>query len=163
ALTDSVVNVALDEYGLVINRTLKLTALGFLQYDADIANIVGYSGGSTLDQLAATELYAGDNVIYSDGSGRATIDTETITAHMVREAVANLNSASAMPFHGPPRAEGSMTPEPSGSSAYAGVIHPDIALDLREETGSAAWSDPVAYSAADRRWNNELGKFEGVR
>ncbi|MCP3955453.1 MAG: hypothetical protein GY697_25015, partial [Desulfobacterales bacterium] len=47
ALTDSVVNVALDEYGLVINRTLKLTALGFLQYDADIANIVGYSGGST--------------------------------------------------------------------------------------------------------------------
>ncbi|MCP3856729.1 MAG: hypothetical protein GY698_18640 [Actinomycetia bacterium] len=56
-----------------------------------------------------------------------------------------------------------MTPEPSGSSAYAGGIHPDIALDLREETGSAAWSDPVAYSAADRRWNNELGKFEGVR
>ncbi len=59
-----------------------------------------------------------------------------------------------------------MTPDLSmdaAGMAYCGVIHPDISLDLREETGAAAWSDPVAYSAAERRWNGEIGKFEGVR
>ena len=102
------------------------SGLGFLNYDADIANVVGYNGGDSQDQLAADVLYAGTNVLYEGGAAnRAALTTgDEITAHGVRTAVATLRSNSAMGWDG-------MT--------YAGCIHPDVSLDLREEEALDVW------------------------
>jgi N4-gp56 family major capsid protein len=154
ALADSTTSVTLVEQGAAVIPTAKVRATGFVNVDPDIADIVGFNAGISLDTLARTPMLAGTNVRYgrggaTDPTSRATVEHEDeIAAEDVRFVVARLRAANVRTFDG---------------NAYAGIIHPYVAKDLREETGGAAWSDPVNYSDANRRWNGEIGKFEGVR
>ena len=50
------------------------------------------------------------------------------------------------------------------------MIHPDVALDLRAQTGSGAWRVPQEYAGGANAngfnsgiWSGELGNFEGFR
>jgi N4-gp56 family major capsid protein len=43
------------------------------------------------------------------------------------------------------------------------VIHPDVAYDLKQETGDAGWSNAVVHGAPERVWNDEIGKFANIR
>lgn len=67
--------------------------------------------------------------LYSGGAaGRSTITpATTLTAANVRRARVDLVGASVPPTNGP---------------LYWAFIHPDVAYDLRSETGAAAWRDP---------------------
>ena len=51
---------------------------------------------------------------------------------------------------------------PNKGSYYTAYIHPEVSLDLRAETGAAAWRDPHNYSAADNIWAGEIGEYEGA-
>jgi N4-gp56 family major capsid protein len=154
ALADSTTSVTLVEQGAAVIPTAKVRATGFVNVDPDIADIVGFNAGISLDTLARTPMLAGTNVRYgrggaTDPTSRATVEHEDeIASEDVRFVVARLRAANVRTFDG---------------NAYAGIIHPYVAKDLREETGGAGWSDPVNYSDAERRWNGEIGKYEGVR
>lgn len=148
AADDDVVTVTLKEYGAVVKTTAKLRATSFLDIDADVANLVGYNAGLSHDTLARTPLAAGDNVRY--GGSATSRDTVTsaspITANLVRRMRTDLKKASAMPVKG---------------NLYAAFIEPDVAYDLRIETGAAAWRDPHVYSQPEQIWSGEIGAFEG--
>lgn len=152
-LSDSTVTLTLAEYGNAAIATELARNTSYVPLDPILANEIGANAGETMDTLAATALAAATNVIWATGgattpTSNATVDADdTITAHDVRQAVANLRTAKVATREG----------------AYWGFIHPDVSLDLREETGGAAWVDPANYSDATRRWNGEIGKFEGVR
>lgn len=155
ALGDSTVSVTLSEYGNAVIPTAKVRATSFVDVDADVADVVGFNAGISIDTIARTTMSAGTNVRYSTASGetrptaRSQVEQDDeLTAADIRFVTARLRAANVRTFDG---------------NAYAGIIHPYTAVDLREETGTAAWSDPVAYSDAERRWNGEIGKFEGVR
>lgn len=153
ALADGNVTVTLAEYGNAVITTAKLRGTSYLPVDETVANVVGFNAGISIDTVARDVLKAGSNVIYATGgatdpTARNTVEPgDIITAHDVRKVVAQLVGANVATFGG----------------YYAGWIHPDVALDLREETGAAAWRDPHTYSQPGEIWNGEIGEFEKVR
>jgi N4-gp56 family major capsid protein len=148
AITDSQVSLTLAEYGKATITTARLRATSFLPVNQIQAETVGTNAGQSLDLIAANALQVGTNVQYADGSSRVTVTAGSkLTASLVRRAHVIL--------------ERNNTPKWNGY--YMAVIHPDTKLDLREETGAAAWRDPHVYSQPGQIWNNELGEFEGFR
>lgn len=151
---DAQITVTLVEQGNVVNTTAKLRGVSFLGVDADAANIIGYNAGVSLDTIARDVLKAGSNVRYGGGgttlpTARNTIEPEDVlTANNVRRARTDLRGASVMPWP---------------DDYYRAYIHPDVAYDLRRETGAAAWRDPHTYSQPDQIWSGEVGSFEGFR
>lgn len=153
AMSDSQVTVTPAEYGNAVLTTAKIRGTSFANVDRDAVNIVGYNAGISLDTLARDVLKAGTNVTYATGGttdpdARNKIEPEDeLTAHDVRIARVELASANVMDIGG----------------YYTGFIHPDVALDLREETGAASWRDPHTYSQPGEIWRGEVGVFEGIR
>lgn len=150
ALSDSQVTVTLLEYGNAVLTTAKLRGTSFLQVDPDAANIIGYNAGLSQDTLARNVIVAGTNVRYAGAAtSRVTVAaTHILAAANVRRARAELVGASVMPWP---------------DNYYRSYIHPDVALDLRAETGAAAWRDPHTYSQPAEIWSGEIGAFEGFR
>ena len=71
AMSDSQVEVTLNEYGNAVNTTAKLRGTSFLDVDQAAANIVGYNAGISIDTVISDVLAAGTNVIYG-GAGAST-------------------------------------------------------------------------------------------
>lgn len=153
ALSDSQVTLTLVEYGNAVNTTFKVRATSFIALDESLLNLLGYNAGLSMDTIARDVLKAGTNVRYATGgttdpTARNTVEPgDTITSHDIRLVVTDLKAANVADFNG----------------YYAGVIHPHVALDLREETGAAAWRDPHVYSDPKAIYNGEIGEYEGVR
>ena len=153
ALSDSQVTVTLNEYGNAVITTAKLRGTAFLDVDSAAANIVGYNAGSSIDEVVRDVLAAGTNVIYGGGgtttpTSRTTVKAvDIIEANDIRKVTAQLRGANVPTFNG----------------LYMAYIHPDVAYDLRRETGAAAWRDPHVYQDTANIYNAEIGAFEGVR
>ena len=153
ALSDSQVTVTLNEYGNAVITTAKLRGTAFLDVDSAAANIVGYNAGSSIDEVVRDVLAAGTNVIYGGGGTTTPTSRTTVTAddiieaNDIRKVTAQLRGANVPTFNG----------------LYMAYIHPDVAYDLRRETGAAAWRDPHVYSDPSNIYNAEIGAFEGVR
>jgi len=149
ALGDSTVTVTLAEYGNAVTTTAKLRGTSFLNVDADAANIIGYNMANSIDKIVQNVLVAGSNVSYGgDATSTATLAADdTITASLIRKAVASLRGDSA------PTMEGGV---------YVGFIHPDVSYDLREDT---AVTDVIQYQirqdGAGVRMGS-IGTFGGV-
>lgn len=152
-MSDSQVEVTLNEYGNAVNTTAKLRGTSFLDVDSAAANVVGYNAGISIDSVIRDVLAGGSNVVYGGGgtttpSARNNVKAaDIIEANDVRQVVAALRKANAVSFNG----------------MYMGYIHPDVSYDLRRETGVASWRDPHVYSDPANIYNGEVGAFEGVR
>lgn len=151
ALSDSQVTVTLAEYGNAAITTAKVRGTSFIDLDPVVANILGYNAGVSVDTLARDVAKAGSNVRYggaSAGTARnRVLPTDTLRAADVRRVYAELSGANV----------------PTIGGYYAAFIHPDVAYDLRGETGAAAWRDPHTYSQPREIWTGEVGEFEGFR
>ena len=149
ALGDSTVTVTLAEYGNAVTTTAKLRGTSFLNVDADAANIIGYNMANSIDKIVQDVLVAGSNVSYG-GDATATGELaagDTITASLIRQAVASLRGDSA------PTMEGGV---------YVGFIHPDVSYDLREDT---AVTDVIQYQIRQDGFGvrmGSIGTFGGV-
>jgi N4-gp56 family major capsid protein len=153
AMSDSQVTVTLAEYGNAVITTAKLRGTSFLDVDSVAANVVGYNAGISIDSVVRDVLAGGSNVVYGGGgsttpSSRTTVQAEDIIeANDIRKVTAQLRGANVPTFNG----------------LYMAYIHPDVAYDLRKETGAASWRDPHVYSDPANIYNAEIGAFEGVR
>jgi len=149
ALGDSTVTVTLAEYGNAVITTAKLRGTSFLNVDADAANIIGYNMVDSIDKVVSDVANGGTNVSYggSAGSRAAVAAGDIITADKARAAVADLRTASAPGFE---------------NGNYIGMVHPDVAYDLRSETDV---TDIIQYQirqdGASVR-NGSIGVFGGV-
>lgn len=149
AMSDSTVTLTLAEYGNAVTTTALARYTAYIPLDPEVANVVGFNAGESIDTIAGNVLAAGTNVRYATGgaadpTSRTTVDTDDVlTAADIRRALADLRTAAVQ---GP----------------YVGFIHPEVSYDIRGTTGTNAWSDPVAFSAAERRWEGYIGRFEGI-
>lgn len=149
ALGDSTVTVTLLEYGNAVTTTAKLRGTSFLNVDADAANIIGYNMANSLDKLVQNVLVAGSNVAYG-GDATATGELaagDTITAALVRKAVAGLRGDAAPTMDG---------------GYYVGFIHPDVSFDLRALT---AVTDVIQHQIRQDGQGvrqGSIGQFGGV-
>lgn len=148
-LGDSTVTVTLAEYGNAVVTTAKLRGTSFLNVDADAANIIGYNMVDSIDKIVSDVANGGTNVIYGGTrtSRGALTATDIITADKARQAVAELRSANAPGFE---------------NGNYIGMIHPDVAYDLRSETDV---TDVLAFQVrqdASAVRNGSIGVFGGI-
>jgi N4-gp56 family major capsid protein len=149
ALSDvSTVTVTLNEYGNTVLNTRKLGEFAFSDVDPAIANIVAYNMADSIDRLVVSTLITGTNVIYAGTGNTATSGitaTDVIEGEYIRKAVAKMRSANAVPREG---------------MLYAAYMHPEVAHDLRAETGSLSFEDIRKYT--DPNVGNILNATTGV-
>jgi N4-gp56 family major capsid protein len=141
------------EYGNATVTTVRAQVTSFADIDPYQMNQVAYNMRDSLDILVRTELSAGTNVRYgsagsSDPTSTATVAAEdTIASADVRYIVAKLRAAAAQGKRG---------------DKYWCGIHPDVAHDLRAETGSGSWREAHQYAAPGVFWPGEIGEYEGA-
>lgn len=153
ALTDSQVTVTLAEYGNSVMTTALMRGTSFIPLDPMIANVLGFNAGVSIDGAARAIVQAGTNVRYAAGSG---------TAATARNGIVAANTLKAADFR---RAYtdliGNNVPTINGS--YFSMLHPDVAYDIKSESGDLGWRDPKVYSDPQNIYNGEIGEFEGFR
>jgi N4-gp56 family major capsid protein len=152
----STVTVTLAEYGNAGLVTAKLEALALTDVDPALANIISYNCADSIDVLVQNVVAGGTQVLGTSGTNSATISqaptvsaiptSSLISSAAVRYSVAQMRSSNVQPTRG---------------MLYGVTIHPKVSVDLRQETGAAAWRDPHVYSAPDAVWSGEIGQYEG--
>lgn len=148
-LSDSLVTVTPEEYANAVLLTIRIRTDDFLiGFDEDVAELLNWNMIESIDGLVQAVVDAGGTEETVAASEGATVASNELTAALVRKQRAKLKGASVRPWMG---------------GSYGSLIHPDVALDLKSETGEAAWAVPSAYSDASRIWNDEIGKFAGIR
>lgn len=151
-LASSAVTVTPYEYGNAVLLTRKLRAVEMLVgFDPDVSNLINFNMVDSIDRLARNAL---------DDSGFGTLEYVTgttavaqvagsiITAALARKQEAKLRGGSALPMSG---------------SDYLCIIHPDVAYDLKKETGDGGWVSPAVVNNYGAVLNNEIGRFASMR
>lgn len=139
-----------NEYGFGTLRTLKLKNRSMVPLDPIAAELVADHCAKVVDELLQDKMVTGTQVYYAAGTSTGTVTaTSQVTADMIRKAVTKLRANQARPRDG---------------QYYAGVIHPNVAFDIRTQSGQGGWRQPSEYGTDQTKiWTGELGEFEGVR
>ncbi|MEW1547527.1 N4-gp56 family major capsid protein [Streptomyces tsukubensis] len=157
----TIVTLVMQEYGNPVLRTRRLFLTSLTDVDPAIANIIAFNMADSVDVVVQNELRTGTQVIQrkagtvsyvTNGTGSTPAATtmtatDTFNSAIARLAPVKLRANKAMPRRG---------------SLYWCAIHPEVAHDLRAETGAAGWRDPHNYSAVGNIWAGELGTYEGA-
>ncbi len=149
-LSDSLVTVTPQEYGNAVQLTRRIRTDDFLiGFDADVAELLGWNMADTIDTLAQAVVDAGGTEVIVDGSTEATLTAgDVMTVASVRAQRANLASGNVMKWD---------------ASHYGAIIHPDVTVDLKAESGDGGWAATSSYSKPENVWNDEIGTFAGFR
>ena len=149
ALSDvNTVSVTLNEYGNTVLNTRKLGEFAFSDVDPAIANIVAYNMADSIDKVVVQTLIGGTNVLYAGTGNTATSGVATgddFDGALLRQAVAKLRAGNVVPREG---------------MLYACYMHPEVAHDLRSETGALSFEDIRKYT--DPNVGNILNAVTGV-
>jgi N4-gp56 family major capsid protein len=147
-LSDSAVSVTPQEYGNAIIKTIRIRVDDYLVgFDADVASLLSWNLVDTVDTLVQAAVDGGSNESLVAASEAATVAGDVITSSWVRQIRAILRKRNAIPF----------------GNLFVCVINPDVAYDLKEETGDGAWIAPHQYVDTQNIYNDELGTFGGFR
>lgn len=142
--------ITLNEYGVATISTIRLKNFSFSDIDTNQMDQVAYSQRDTLDVLVRDILSAGTNVSYSGTGNAATADVaagDVIVSDDVRKSVTALRVAGAAGKRG---------------DTYWCGIHPNVAYDLRRESGDNGWRAAHINAAPDLIWPGETGVYEGA-
>ena len=138
AISDvSTVSVTLQERGRTVLQTRRLGEFAFSDVDPAIANIVAYDLANSLDIVVGNTLQTGSQILYGTGGASTPANNgevaaeDIITAADIRKVVAKLRAANVVPREG---------------ELYAAYIHPEVAHDLRAETGTGSFDDINKYT-----------------
>ena len=147
--TPTYTTITLAEYGNAVLVTRALELFSLADVDPAVANIIAYNLADSIDTIAQNTLRTGANVLYAGGrTSTATLtSSDTFTSAAARKAVAKLRTNKAIPRKG---------------SLYWAGIHPEVAHDLRAETGVGSWRQPHEYQSNDEIWAGEIGTYEGA-
>lgn len=156
------VQVTVNEWGNVVNRTERAALETLSQIDPAIADMLSFNIADSLDYQVyriLTGLATGRggtgtaNETVVNGVDKTASGTSTLQAADIRRAVAKLRGAKVQPQDG---------------AFYVGMLHPDVSYDLRTEavgSGSNVWQQPHTYTEAGvgSMWTGEIGVYEGVK
>ena len=147
--TPTYTTITLAEYGNAVLVTRALELFSLADVDPAVANIIAYNLADSIDTVAQNVLRTGTNVLYGGArTSTATLtSSDTFTSAVARKAVAKLRTNKAIPRKG---------------SLYWAGIHPEVAHDLRAETGVGSWRQPHEYQSNDEIWAGEIGTYEGA-
>lgn len=142
-------DVAFREFGRVVIETKRLSMTALSKVDPAIVNLLARDQRVTLDNEVGVVLYGGTNVQRAEGRASTVTVTATdyIAAQDVRQIVTKLRTNAA---------------EERMADLFWCGIHPNVALDLRTETGANAWRDDHKYASPEVFWPGVTGVYEGA-
>jgi len=141
AISDTILNVAMAEYGNAVVTTAKLRGQTSVAVDPVAAERIARNAAISIDTLARTAMEATTNSVADT--------TLNLTAGDVRSNYVNLVENFVDPWDG---------------EFYLAFIHPRQALDLRAATALSDWRAPQVYNGLTRPlMTGEIGEFEGFR
>ena len=139
------------QYGgfVTLSDILELAAIDPVVVQA--TKMIASQAGRTLDTVTRNAITGGTNVQYAPKANGTAITARAnvaadclLTLDVIRRARLQLRRYNAPKFDG----------------AYVAIVHPDVAMDVRELSG---WIDITKYGAPERIYNGEIGMIEGVR
>jgi N4-gp56 family major capsid protein len=161
--TPTYTTITLVERGNAVLVTRALELFSLADVDPAIANIIAFNMADSIDTVAQNVLAdrasgsiingtantGSTNVLYGGTATTSTglVSSDVFTSALARKTTAKLRSNKAIPRKG---------------SLYWGGIHPEVALDLRAETGVGSWRQPHEYQSNENIWAGELGTYEGA-
>ena len=147
--TPTYTTITLAEYGNAVLVTRALELFSLADVDPAVANIIAFNLADSIDTVAQNVLRTGANVLRAGNytSTAGVTSSDTFTSALARKTVAKLRTNKAIPRKG---------------SLYWAGIHPEVAHDLRAETGVGSWRQPHEYSGPDEIWAGEIGTYEGA-
>ena len=148
------ITVTLNEYGNYAVVTKKLQAFSLDgSLDANLANMLAFNQASSIDTVVQTVLAGTTNFVRESAGSLSTVaaittivGSDTAKARDFRYPVTKLRANNVMGTRG---------------EHYAVVLHPEVAHDLRIETGSTGWRTPHEYVDTGNIYAAEIGTFEG--
>jgi N4-gp56 family major capsid protein len=147
--TPTYTTITLAEYGNAVLVTRALELFSLADVDPAVANIIAYNMADSIDTVAQTTLATGTNVLRANNRSTTSglTSSDTFNSALARKVVAKLRTNKAIPRKG---------------NMYWAGIHPEVALDLRAETGVGSWRQPHEYQANGEIWAGEIGSYEGA-
>jgi len=146
-LTDSTVNVALQERGDAVETTARVYNTSFIEFDPIVANTVGYHAGISLDTVVRDVALGGTNVVYGGtATSRATLVAGSVlTSDKLAGVLADLVKGNVQTFNG----------------FYRLLIDPDQEYDLKLETGVTGWREFANHQRPASVEKGLVGYFQG--
>lgn len=149
------VSVTMNEYGNTMKHTLLSRETTWNRELPDnLIFMLAENAAGTIDNRVRTALDAATNVLWTDDStlGLATsapleADLVGLSAKAVSAANTRLKDRRARPKRG---------------NNFAGIIHPNVAFDLRAEAGANTWSEPHINVDTSEIYNGVVATYAGV-
>lgn len=147
------VSVTLNEYGNAELDTIRLRKLAFTDIADEQVVTIARNQADSLDRLVRNVMDTGTQLLHIDNSAVITSGGSppgtygNASAKLMGTAVARLRSHSVMAKRG---------------DSYVAYIHPDVAFDLRMETGNTGWLYPHGNVEPDAIYRGEIGTFGGA-
>lgn len=158
----STVNVTATEYGAWIQRTRKYDVFNLDPSNVrNLGNILAFNQAETVNQLVGATLtlptassrvlrvQGGSLVATSAANNGAVTNTDYMSGSAIRYVISKLRAANVRPSRG---------------NLFRVDIHPEVAHDLRAETGNASWRLPNEYGGqtTGSLAEAEIGIWEGA-
>lgn len=143
------VPITLNEYGNATVTSVRLRNLSFSDIDPNQIDQIAWNMHNSIDTLVRDVISAGTQVIYAGThtSVATTVNADTIDSDDIRKTVTKLRSNGALGKR---------------NDLYWCGIHPDVAYDLRRESGDNGWRAAHINAAPDLIWPGEVGVYEGA-
>lgn len=159
------VSLAPKEYGNATVTSLRLREFSFAQIDPYQAELIARNMRDSVDKLVETVAYATTGGVSNGGFAKFHVPTAggiavnaapgsgnpgTLNSKAIRRLVSRFRGSNVLEFE---------------DGFFVAMVHPDVAVDLREETDAAGWRIPHMYTenSNDMVWTGEVGVYEGVK
>jgi len=150
AFDTTLVTTTPTQYGIVVRFSDMLLKTAWINFLSWAWTEVWNNMAIIIDKVIQTEIMWGTNVRYcsTDHSSRATLDnTDTMAWTYLNWATTFLRWKSA----------------PTFGWYYVWVMHPNVAYDLRNDTGSTWWLEAHKYAQPEEIFMWEIGALNWVR
>jgi len=149
---DTTNTVTLAEKGNAVKSTAKLRGTSYLPVDPIAANLIGYNMALSIDDVVLTAVDLGTQIRLVGG----------VAARTNIAAAGNMTGAEASYMVAKLRRQ-NVRPWQDGMG-YAGMIDPDVAYDMKEQSTGNKWRDATQYvsEGVQRIYNNYIGKYNGI-
>jgi N4-gp56 family major capsid protein len=151
------VTATLSQYGGLTTITDVILDTHEDQTLNEAVALLGEQAAQMIEKMRFGVLKAGTNVLYSNGSARADVNTE-LTVDIQRRAVRALKRQNTRFITTIVRSTPSFGTE-NVAPGFVALIHPDLEASVRSLTGFV----PAEKYGTMTPWENELGKCEDVR
>lgn len=156
--TYSEVTAIIKQYGDFVELTDLVELTNVDNVLVDITNEQGQQAGETIEELRRDVLVAGTNVIYANGSARASVNT-IMAVGDIKTAVRTLENNNAKRFTSLIKPATGINTEAVAPSFW-GLIHPDNRSTIRAMTD---FIDVKDYASGMTAVDGEIGSVEEVR